>query len=82
MVDIVTQAREQLSAVTGHPVSSVLGFERDEDGWLLTVEVFELERIPETTSIMGCYRVVVDPAGQLLEYRRLRRYNRSQPDGD
>lgn len=82
VVRIVANARQQLHAVTGRPVSSVLGFQREESGWLLTVELVELERIPDTTSILGCYRVVVDDAGQLVEYRRLRRYARSQPDGD
>ncbi|MEV7990553.1 gas vesicle protein GvpO, partial [Streptomyces sp. NPDC086077] len=30
------------------------------------VEVVELERIPETTSVMASYEVAMDPAGQLL----------------
>jgi Gas vesicle synthesis protein GvpO len=82
VVRLVALARQQLEEVTGRPVSSVLGFEPQEDGWQLTLEVVELERIPDTTSILGCYRASLDRDGQLLEYRRLRRYNRSQPDED
>jgi hypothetical protein len=82
VVRLVAQARQQLEEVTGRPVSSVLGFEPQEDGWQLTLEIVELERIPDTTSILGCYRASLDREGQLVEYRRLRRYNRSQPDED
>ena len=79
---LVASAREQLEEVIGRKVSATLGFERQEDGWQLTVEVVELERIPETTSILGCYRAQVNENGDLTEYRRVRRYNRSQPDED
>jgi hypothetical protein len=79
---LVASAREQLGEVIGRPVSAVLGFEPDDDGWEITLEVVELERIPDTTSILGCYRARLDRNGQLTEYRRIRRYNRSQPDED
>jgi len=79
---LVASAREQLEEVIGRPVSATLGFERQEDGWQLTVEVVELERIPDTTSILGCYRAHVSENGELTEYRRIRRYSRSQPDED
>jgi hypothetical protein len=79
---LVASAREQLEEVIGRPVSGVLGFEPDDNGWQITLEVVELERIPETTSILGCYRARLDRDGELIEYRRIRRYNRSQPDED
>jgi Gas vesicle synthesis protein GvpO len=79
---IVASAREQLEEMIGRPVSAVLGFAPDEDGWQITLEVVELERIPDTTSILGCYRAQLDRDGELTEYRRVRRYNRSQPDED
>ena len=79
---LVASAREQLGEVIGRPISAVLGFEPDDDGWEITLEVVELERIPDTTSILGSYRARLDRDGQLTEYRRIRRYNRSQPDED
>ena len=79
---LIGSAREQLEELIGRPISATLGFERQDDNWQLTVEVVELERIPETTSILGCYRALVDDDGELLEYRRVRRYSRSQPDAD
>ena len=79
---LVQSAREQLEQVIGRPVHATLGFERQDEQWQLTVEVVELARIPDTTSILGCYRAVVSDDGDLLEYRRVRRYSRSQPDED
>jgi hypothetical protein len=59
----------------------VLGFERNEDdGWHVTVEVVELSRIPSTTDILGAYAVTVDRDGELVGYRRTRRYHRNQAD--
>ena len=82
MRQIVASAREQLEEMIGRPVSAVLGFAPDEDGWQITLEVVELERIPDTTSIFGYYRAQLERDGELTEYRRVRRYNRSQPDED
>jgi hypothetical protein len=82
VIRLVNQARRQLAALTGRRVSSVVGFEPQEDGWVIAVELVELERIPETTSILGCYRARLDRDGELVEYRRVRRYVRSQPDED
>lgn len=78
----MASAREQLEEMIGRPVSAVLGFAPYEDGWQITLEVVEVERIPNTTSILGCYRAQLDRDGELTEYRRVRRYNRSQPDED
>jgi Gas vesicle synthesis protein GvpO len=78
----VREAREQLGELIGRPVEQVLAMERDEDGWQVTVQVVELERIPNSTDVLGCYRVDVDGEGEVVGYRRLRRYNRSQADED
>jgi hypothetical protein len=81
--DAVREARGQLAELIGRPVEQVLGMERDDDGgWQVTVQVVELERIPNSTDVLGCYRVDVDSGGEVVGYRRLRRYNRSQADED
>ena len=48
----------------------------------MTLEVLELERVPNSTDLLGCYVAKVDDDGDLLEYQRLRRYQRGQPDED
>ncbi len=48
----------------------------------MTVQVVELERIPRSTDVLGAYAVQLDEDGELIGYRRRRRYNRSQADED
>jgi hypothetical protein len=78
----VQRAREQLSELMGRPVEAVLGMERDDAGWVITTQVVELARIPNSTDILGEYAVTVDGEGEVIGYRRMRRYHRSQSDGD
>ncbi|MGC0334187.1 hypothetical protein RKD23_007177 [Streptomyces sp. SAI-170] len=73
-------AIKQLSELLGRAPESVSSLRPTEEGWEADVEVVELERIPETTSVMASYQVVLDPAGKLLAYERGRRYTRSQID--
>jgi hypothetical protein len=78
---IATTARAQLQELIGLPVTAVLGVERRDDGdWELQLETVELQRVPETTSLMGLYEVVVAEDGEILEFRRTRRYHRGQAD--
>ena len=79
----VREAREQLYELIGRPVEQVLGVERGDDGdWEVVVQVLELERIPNSTDVLGAYRVTLDDDGEIVGYRRLRRYVRSQADED
>jgi hypothetical protein len=76
----VEQAREQLEALLNRPVESVSGFERTHDGWLVTLEVVEVSRIPESTDVLASYEMELDEDRNLLRYARVRRYHRSQAD--
>ncbi len=42
--------------------------------------MLELERVPDTMSLMASYLVQLDPEGQLTGYRRVRRYERGRAD--
>lgn len=76
----VERAREQLALLTGKGADSVSGLERSDEGWHMTVEMVELERIPPSTSVLATYEADLDPEGNLLEYQRARRYYRNQAD--
>jgi hypothetical protein len=83
--EAVQSVREDFPSLLGRPIESVLGVERvddDGDGWLVTVQVIELERIPRSTDVLGAYAVQLDKSGELIGYRRRRRYNRSAADED
>ncbi|MEV4231345.1 gas vesicle protein [Streptomyces bobili] len=79
-MDVLRQARAQLAELTGMTAESVSSFAQTEDGWSLEVEVLELERVPDTMSLMASYEVELDPQGQLTGYRRVRRYERGRAD--
>ncbi|MCS0599986.1 gas vesicle protein [Streptomyces sp. LP11] len=79
-MEVLREARAQLAELTGMTPESVSSFERTDEGWALEVEVLELERVPDTMSLMASYQVELDAHGQLTGYRRVRRYERGRAD--
>jgi gas vesicle protein GvpO len=75
----VQAAKEYLVQLTGREPEAVSGLERSGDGWSVTLEVVEMERVPETTDVMGTFRVQLDGRGELVGCTRVRRYYRNQP---
>lgn len=75
---VIRKARAQFGEITGREVESISSLNRSDGGWELHVEVVELARIPDTTSIMGTYRVRLDEQGSFVGYERLRRYPRGR----
>jgi hypothetical protein len=71
---------EQIAELTGKQPESVTGVEPAEDGWLVTVEVIEDRRIPSSTDILSTYETELAPDGDLISYRRQRRYARGHGD--
>jgi hypothetical protein len=79
--EAVRRAREQVEELLGRPTETVSSFSADgRSGWLVTVEVVELERIPPSTSLIASYEAKLDRSGDLVEIKRLRRYPRNQAD--
>jgi hypothetical protein len=77
--ELARRARSELAEITGHEPEAVTSLERVEDGtWMVRVELLELSRVPDTDDILGSYEAQLDENGELLGYRRLRRYSRSR----
>jgi gas vesicle protein GvpO len=74
----VQRARAQLEALLDRKPESVSALERTDDGWLVTLEVVEVSRIPESTDVLASYELELDDDRNLRRYARVRRYNRSQ----
>ncbi|TDC58825.1 gas vesicle protein [Actinomadura sp. GC306] len=75
------RAAEHVTSMTGRSAESVVGLERaDEDGWRVQVEVVETRRIPDSADILAVYEIEVDADGELVGYRRVRRYPRGRTE--
>jgi hypothetical protein len=80
--ELIREVRDELVEMIGRPVEGVLGIERNEDGWLVAVQVVELERIPSSTDVLGRYEVTVSDEGEVTGIWRTNRYYRSQAGED
>ncbi|MEU6812510.1 gas vesicle protein [Streptomyces sp. NPDC046831] len=79
--DAAQCAADGLAQLVRHRQEGVSAVSRSEDdGWIVNVDVLELARIPDTTSLLATYEVEVDSAGELLQYRRIARYRRGAQD--
>ena len=47
---------------------------------MVGVEVVEDRRIPSSADILATYHATIDAEGELVAYRRLRRYTRGRGD--
>jgi hypothetical protein len=56
----------------------VSGFTKSDGGWHLSVTMVELHRVPPVTDMLAGYEVELDAAGNVVSYRRGRRYFRDQ----
>ncbi|MFC5747577.1 gas vesicle protein GvpO [Actinomadura rugatobispora] len=87
------RAVHHVTEMTGRAAESVIGVQRTapsgdgdagggEGGWCVTVEVVETHRIPDSADILATYQAEVDADGELVSYRRLRRYPRGRTGHD
>ena len=76
--EIAASAIAQVQELIGRPIESITGMAKDEDGWTVTLEVLELERVPTTTDVLGKYEVTLDKNGELTGAQRTRRYPRAE----
>jgi hypothetical protein len=80
-LELAEQARRQVSAMTGLQSGTVTGLDRaGDDRWVVTVEVLELERIPNTMDVMATFEVTLSEDGAVVGLCRSGRHRRSQTD--
>src|SRR5215471_20192333 len=75
-------ALRQISELTGKQPESVTGVDPADDGWVVGIEVVEDRRIPSSTDILATYETELDMDGELVSYRRVRRYPRGRGDDE
>jgi hypothetical protein len=78
---LLEAARDAVSGVTGQKVETISGFHRNgSDGWLITLEVLEVERVPNTMDLLATYAVELSEDGEVTGFERRRRYHRAAVD--
>jgi hypothetical protein len=78
--DLALEAKATIKDMTGMEPEKVSGLQWDGETWLVTVEVCEMARIPNTTDVMAGYVVQLDDSGGLLGYKRDRRFLRGEAE--
>jgi len=71
-------AMTTVEELTGYQPEAVTGLEWDGELWQVTVDVLELERIPNTMDLLASYVVQLDEEGNLRGYKRTSRFQRSR----
>jgi hypothetical protein len=73
-------ALREIAQLTAKRPEGITGVERGEDGWTVGIELVEDQRIPSSADILAIYETTIDAGGELLSYRRVRRYARGRGD--
>lgn len=79
--EMTDAAVEALRDLTSLEPEAAVGLQWDGESWLVTLDVLELRRVPDTTDLLATYIVQLDDDGRLLGYERTRRFQRSQAEG-
>jgi hypothetical protein len=80
VAEAASNAARQLAALLQCDAVSVSSINASDKGWSADVEIVEIQRVPDTTSVMATYGVQLDGSGRVLGYERKRRYARGQLD--
>jgi hypothetical protein len=68
----------ELEALTGLKAETVSSVQKQGDHWDVTVDMIELHVTPNSRDVLAIYDVQIDTEGNIIGYRRMGRYVRSQ----
>ena len=77
---IARRAATLVAKLSGRRPERVISIDRKDDEWCVGVEVVEVSRIPDSADILAVYDVRLNTDGDLISFRRTRRYARGQLD--
>ena len=80
MAAIINKARAELKNLTGLEISSTVEAKKEEEGWMVTIEVIEKHSIPDGMDILAIYDTRLDNEGSMLEFKRVRMRKRIDTD--
>jgi len=70
--EVIEKARSEISKLTALEIGSTVGAARDEDGWVVSMEVIEKHSLPDGMDILATYETKLDPDGNMMEFKRIR----------
>jgi hypothetical protein len=79
-LEVARKAAQQLAELTGRLPDGVSGIEPVDDGWIVLVDVVEVQRVPRSTDVLATYEVAADRDGDLVRYERIHRFARGRTD--
>lgn len=68
--EIIEKAKKELSDLTGFKFPGAIGIKKEDEGWLVTIEVIEKDSIPSAMDILGTYDVHINKTGSMVSYER------------
>ncbi len=71
-------AKDELKSLTGLEAETVSSVQKQGDHWDVTVDMIEMRMTPNTRDVLAIYDVQMDGEGNVIGYRRMGRYVRSQ----
>jgi hypothetical protein len=78
----VRAALAEVLELTSKQPENIVGVQRTSEGWTIDFEVIEDRRIPSSADILATYQAAIDVEGELMTFRRLRRYSRGRGDSN
>ena len=70
MSKVIQMARTDVNNLTGLEISSTVSAEKEDDGWLIIMEVIEKHSIPDGMDILAKYETRLDADGNMLDFKR------------
>ncbi len=70
MSKVIQKARTELNNLTGLEISSTVSAKKEDDGWLIIMEVIEKHSIPDGMDVLAKYETRLDADGNMLDFKR------------
>ncbi len=80
--DIVEIAKKKLVEITEFSSPNIIGADKEEDIWYITIEIVEKLSEAVNMEILGIYDVRLDASGNLLGFERIRMRKRGDIQRD
>lgn len=68
--EVAHKAGLGLAEITGRKLDGITGVHREEEGWLILVELVEKDTPTSISDVLGTYEVRVDEQGNVIDYER------------